>query len=110
MRLISILIASLFGLALASCGAGVDDDVRRIAFIGSEDDFQRDGLRLSPAGQHLRAATAEGLVALDSNGEIVPALAERWIVTDDGLSCIFRPRNTTWPDGTRLTGASVRDA
>jgi ABC-type transport system substrate-binding protein len=40
----------------------------------------------------------------------VPALADRWIVTDDGQSYIFRLRDGTWTDGTPLTGESARAA
>jgi oligopeptide transport system substrate-binding protein len=35
---------------------------------------------------------------------VVPALADRWIVTEDGQSYIFRLRNGVWPDGRRITG------
>ncbi|MBD2843419.1 ABC transporter substrate-binding protein [Erythrobacter sp. KMU-140] len=56
----------------------------------------------------MRAASFEGLVALDPAGQIVPAIAERWIVTDDGLSYIFRLRNTAWPDGEPITADDVR--
>ncbi|MDA7787714.1 ABC transporter substrate-binding protein [Sphingomonadaceae bacterium] len=97
-------------MALSSCSASGDDGVVDIAFIGEPDDPFEAGLRLSPAGQHIRAATVEGLVTLNANGEVVPALAERWIVTEDGLSYIFRLRNTEWSDGTPITGNSVRDA
>ena len=64
---------------------------------------------MSPTGQHIRAATREGLVAFGADGEIVPAMAERWIVTDDGLSYIFRLRNSDWPTGEPITGEQVRD-
>ena len=96
--------------ALAGCGPDAPDDSIDIAFIGTPDGLAETGLRLSPAAQHIRAATAEGLVAFDANGEVVPALAERWIVTDDGSSYIFRLRDSAWPDGDPLTGESVRDA
>ncbi len=96
--------------ALASCADRADDDVMRVAFIGSGGDLVKRGVRLAPPDQHLRAAIAEGLVGLNAQGEVVPALAERWIVTDDGLSYIFRLRNSNWADGTRLTGANVRGA
>ncbi|MBV7265805.1 peptide ABC transporter substrate-binding protein [Erythrobacter sp. WH131] len=65
-------------------------------------------MRLSSGAQHLRAASFEGLVSLDPAGQIVPAIAERWIVTDDGLSYIFRLRNTSWPDGEPITADDVR--
>lgn len=96
-------------LALAACGVGADDSVVDIAYIEDSETLEARGLRLSPAGQHLRAATREGLVALDAAGEVVPAIAERWIVTDDGLSYIFRLRNSEWPDGEPITSQGVRD-
>ncbi|MXO81926.1 peptide ABC transporter substrate-binding protein [Altererythrobacter aestiaquae] len=55
----------------------------------------------------MRSATAEGLVALNEIGEVVPAMAERWIVTDDGLSYIFRLRNSEWSDGTTITSQNA---
>lgn len=78
--------------------------------IGKSDALSEEGLRLSPAAQHVRAASAEGLVSLDPAGQIVPALAERWIVTDDGMSYIFRLRERAWPDGELITSVHVRDA
>ena len=56
------------------------------------------------------AATAEGMVTLDAEGKVVPAVAERWTVTDDGSSYIFRLRDAAWPDGARLSGESVAAA
>ena len=55
----------------------------------------------------LVTATAQGLVAFDGEGQIEPALAERWIVTDDGFSVIFRIRRTRWADGRPVTSAAV---
>ncbi|MGB7373341.1 ABC transporter substrate-binding protein [Pontixanthobacter sp.] len=92
----------------AACNNAADDDVTRIAFIGSPDDLTKTGVRLSPAGQHIRAAKAEGIVRLNETGEVVPAIAERWIVTEDGLSYIFRLRNSDWSDGRALTANTVR--
>lgn len=58
----------------------------------------------------VRGATIEGLVGFDAEGRIVPALADRWIVTDDGQSYIFRLRDGTWADGSPLTGETARTA
>lgn len=58
----------------------------------------------------IRAATVEGLVGFDAEGRVVPGLADRWIVTDDGLSYIFRLRDGTWADGSPLTGETARQA
>jgi ABC-type transport system substrate-binding protein len=103
-------IVLLAAVLLHGCGGGGDADQVGVAFIGDDGALFEKGLRLSPAGQHARAATSEGLVAIDASGDIVPALAERWIVTDDGLSYIFRLRNSEWPDGEPITGEGVRDA
>ena len=96
-------------LALAGC-RGDPDGPLDVAVIGSEESVFANGLRLSEGAQTLRAAVGSGLVALDAQGEIKPALADRWIVTDDGRSYIFRLREGTWPDGAELTGESARDA
>lgn len=103
------LATGLLALFAAACSSP-DEEALRVAVIGEAGAAFDSGARLSVAGQLLRAATAQGLVTLDGNGDVVPALAERWIVTDDGLSYIFRLRDGTWPDGTRLTGEDAATA
>jgi ABC-type oligopeptide transport system substrate-binding subunit len=98
-----------FSLVLAGCGNTNDGPVQ-VVVIGEADDLTVSGTRLSSAGQLLRAATVEGLVSLDADGEVIPALADRWIVTDDGQSYIFRLRDGEWPDGSELSGDSARRA
>jgi len=95
-------------LALLSCGPSGGGGPVEVAVIGAPGSLFQQGVRLSPAAQHLRAASGEGLVALDPAGQVVPAVAERWIVTDDGLSYIFRLRDSTWPDGEEISAADVR--
>jgi peptide/nickel transport system substrate-binding protein len=55
----------------------------------------------------MMVSTAQGLVAFDAQGEIEPALAERWIVEDDGKSYIFRLRDANWPNGDKITAQEV---
>ncbi|HUN11466.1 MAG TPA: ABC transporter substrate-binding protein, partial [Rhabdaerophilum sp.] len=51
----------------------------------------------------------EGLVALDQNSKIVPALAERWDVSADGLKYTFHlRRNARFHDDTPMTSADVK--
>lgn len=99
------------GLALfaSACGRG-NEGALEVAIVGGENDPFEDGVLLSVAGQHVHAATTEGLVGLDAQGQVTPALADRWIVTDDGKSYIFRLRDGTWPDGSELSGESARTA
>ena len=115
--------AFLTGLAVLAggCAGERDDGITDIAFMEAGDDLMADGVRLSYAQAHVRAATEQGLVTLDAEGQVVPAIAERWIVTDDGESYIFRLRDIelageagrdgdNGPDARRLTAAEVRDA
>lgn len=95
---------------LGGCGGSGDPDTVEVAFIANSADLLETGLRLSAAAQQVRAATATGLVSLDSHGEIVPSIAERWIVTEDGLSYIFRVRDANWPDGSQITAEQVRNS
>ncbi|MFP9136928.1 peptide ABC transporter substrate-binding protein [Devosia sp. XGJD_8] len=54
--------------------------------------------------------TFEGLVRFDSNGEIVPALAESWTVSDDGLTYTFTLRDAKWSDGQPVTAGDFEYA
>lgn len=100
--LLLVLAASLGG-----CG-GNDGGALDVAFMDSEQNLFSSGNRLSAGGQHIRAATRSGLVALDPQGEIVPSIADRWNVTEGGSIFVFRLRDGNWPDGSELTAESVR--
>ena len=108
MARLRLIVPILAALALAGCGR--NDGAVEVAFIDTPEQLFAEGLRLSAGAQHLRAATDAGLVALDAQGEVIPALADRWIVTDDGRSFIFRLRDGTWSDGSELTAESARAA
>lgn len=92
-------------LGLASCGSD-NSSALNIAVIGNPGDPFQSGIRLGTAGQLVRAATVEGLVAFDDQGRVVPALADRWIVTEDGQSYIFRLRDGKWAGGDPITAES----
>lgn len=62
---------------------------------------------LEPASAMLLESAAQGLVRYDAEGEIEPALAQSWIVSDDGLRYTFRIRRTEWTGGGRVTAAEV---
>ena len=96
-------------LALGACDAA-DESVGKVLVIGEQNDPFESGSRLSYAAQLVRSATVEGLVGFDEQGRVIPALADRWIVTDDGQSYIFRLRDGIWSDGSPITGESARAA
>ncbi len=93
-------------LGVSACGRRSEGPLP-IALIGDRSALDTSSLRLSPAARTLRGATVEGLVAFDAEGHIVPAIADRWIITDDGQSYIFRLRDGTWPGGARITAETA---
>src|SRR4051812_8573912 len=62
---------------------------------------------LTASEQALLVNSAEGLVRFDASGNIVGGLAERWTVSDDGLSYIFRIASANWPGGGKITAEQV---
>ncbi|HEY0086921.1 MAG TPA: ABC transporter substrate-binding protein, partial [Allosphingosinicella sp.] len=63
---------------------------------------------LDPPRAFLLEAAAQGLVRFDASGQIEPALAQRWIVSDDGLRYTFRLARLDWPGGGgRITAEQV---
>ncbi len=68
-----------------------------------------DPVRVVPSAPSrlLLDSIAQGLVRFDANGQVVPGLAERWTVIDDGMSYIFRLREAEWSDGSKVTATQV---
>ncbi|MGB5724580.1 MAG: ABC transporter substrate-binding protein [Parasphingorhabdus sp.] len=100
--------AALVVILLGSCGFAGDEDQVRVTVV--EDGPTRInpvGTRLNFASATMRAAMAKGLVGLDEEGRVVPALAARWIVSNDGLSYIFRLFDAKWDDGRQISAERV---
>ncbi|QHL91307.1 ABC transporter substrate-binding protein [Sphingomonas changnyeongensis] len=76
---------------LGGCGSRAGDGPIRASIVGDPVTRpDRVGPATGQADRMLATMTGAGLVTFDENGQIRPALAQRWIVTDDGLSAIFR--------------------
>ena len=95
--------------ALAACGRGGDGAID-VVVIGQPSELAATGNRLAPPAELMRSATTQGLVRLDEAGQLVPGIAERWIVTADGESYIFRIRELDLPGGKQLTARTVQQA
>ena len=103
----SILLA-LAILSQSACSGKIDNSRLRADIIEDEPRaFAIGALPLAEGSAYLRSATAQGLVAFDPQGRVVPALASRWIVTDDSLSYIFRLNKIRWNDGQELSANEV---
>ena len=66
-------------LLLAACHGGRSGGTIAVSVIGGQNDESA-----------VRAATGDGLVRLDREGQIIPGSAARWAILDDGLDYIFR--------------------
>jgi oligopeptide transport system substrate-binding protein len=62
---------------------------------------------LSAADALLLENASQGLVRFDPRGQIEAGLAERWNVSDDGLSYIFRLQSGKWPSGRKIDARDV---
>ncbi len=63
---------------------------------------------LNPVDRDISSLIFEGLTRTDSYGEPVPALADRWIISSDGLQYVFFLRqDILWQDGVPFTAADV---
>jgi peptide/nickel transport system substrate-binding protein len=93
-------------LLLAGCGAEESGPVSISAIGGEARIANPNRERLDPPSAILIEATAQGLVRFDAGGEIEPALARRWIVSDDGLRYTFRLGEASW-GGRRITADQV---
>ena len=97
-------------LALIFTGCGKSDpEPIAVVVIGTEQARVVDPARgpLSAPEQVAIESLAQGLVRFDLRGEIVPGLAERWNVSDDGLSYVFRLGSGKWPDGRDIRARDV---
>src|SRR4051794_27648166 len=106
-RSLTLLLLPALALAPASCRQEPQGALKAVV-IGAPPKLREPSLGpLSTSDAVLLENVAQGLVRFDSNGNIVPGLAERWNVSDDGLSYIFRIASTKWPDGEKVTAQQV---
>jgi peptide/nickel transport system substrate-binding protein len=65
-------------------------------------------VQANPVDQDLSALVFDGLTTLDATGQVSPALALEWEVSEDGVAYEFRLRQgVSWHDGAPLTSADV---
>ena len=104
----AILLTASATLALAGCGLFGSGGPVKIAAIGPLNTAANPlNGELSAANAALLDASAQGLVSFDGEGQIDTGLAERWTVTADGRSYIFRIREAKWTNGRKVTANDV---
>ncbi len=91
--------------AVAACGGGGDDAAVSTLYRGNG----AEPISLDP---HKAQGTWEnnvigdmfiGLFTEDMAGEAIPGMADRWSVSDDGLTWTFTLRDAVWSDGVPVT-------
>lgn len=106
-RLLALLLMPILALAAASCHREPQGAIKAVV-IGSTPEIRDAAAQpLTPGDAVLLQNVAQGLVSFDPSGNIVGGLAERWNVSDDGLSYIFRLASAQWPDGKKVTADQV---
>ena len=109
-RTVALALAAALAAAVSACRDQPQGEVS-VTVIGDEPTVEDPASgRLSAPDQVLLSNVAQGLVRFDATGNIVPGLAERWNVSDDGLSYIFRLSASEWPDGSKITAQQVARA
>ena len=107
-RFVALLTLAALALAAGSCRDQPEGAVRVLVVGEDAPAFREPAIApLSPADGVLLSNVAQGLVRFDASGNIVGGLAERWNVSNDGLSYIFRLASNEWPDGRKVTGPQV---
>lgn len=100
-------IAVLGALLLCACGEKASGPLI-VSAIGEPPRLLNPNLEaLDPPAALLAEATAQGLVRFEASGQIEPALAQRWIVSDDGLRYTFRLAPVEWVGGGKVTASQV---
>ena len=104
----SVLVVFALLLALGGCRGNASDTLN-VMVIGDGVPAIADPSDgpLSAAQLVLMLNVAQGLVRFDAHGQIVPGLAERWNVSDDGLSYVFRLSSGNWPDGRSIQARDI---
>ncbi|HWC55968.1 MAG TPA: ABC transporter substrate-binding protein [Sphingomicrobium sp.] len=102
-------LAALTALAFASASCRNEPEgALHVLVIGGKPGLRDPALGPTTAPDDvLLANIAQGLVSFDASGNIVSGLAERWTVSDDGLSYIFRIASANWPDGHKISAEQV---
>src|SRR5690606_7578481 len=62
----------------------------------------------NPVDRELTSLLFDGLLQYDETGQLAPALAEEWVVSEDGLTVRFTLReDVRWHDGEPFTAEDV---
>lgn len=105
MKKMRTLVAACLALVmLVGCGGG-NSDTSNTLVVAKENDVEALDLLKASSGMDFEVVNAytDGLVALDADSKVVPALAESWTVSDDQTVYTFKLRDAKWANGDAVT-------
>ena len=114
-RILTLFLSLTLLLSLAACGGNVDTtDARRDAneiVVGIAQDLENSldpYTSVTAANREVLFNVFEGLVKPDADGNLIPAVAERWEISDDQLTYTFHLRpGVKFHDGSEVTAMDV---
>lgn len=97
----------LLSFSLAACSKGKDPGANggKVVSFAKENDIVSMDSRYATDGMSFEiiAATTEGLMTVDKDGKVIPALAESHTVSDDQKTWTFKLRDAKWNNGDPVT-------
>ena len=114
-RILTLFLSLTLLLSLAACGGNADTtDARRDAneiVVGIAQDLENEldpYASVTAANREVLFNVFEGLVKPDADGNLIPAVAERWEISDDQLTYTFHLRpGVKFHDGSEVTAMDV---
>ena len=106
-RLLALLLIPALALIPSACRKEPEGTVKVIAIGGEPKMRDPASGPLATPDAVLLMNVGQGLVRFDASGNIVGGLAERWNLSDDGVSYISRLASAEWPDGKKITAEQV---
>jgi peptide/nickel transport system substrate-binding protein len=95
-------------LVLTGCAGGSDDTTLDVGLVLEPSNLDIRHTSGAALEQALVDNVYEGLVTRGEDGDVVPALAKEWTISDDGLTYTFALRDgVTFHDGSAMTSDDV---
>lgn len=109
----TVLIAAAMGVSLAACGTSPNssgqsnpakDSPTRLSVAKTTDLItMNSAYAMDGTSFDMIVATIEGLETMDKDGNVIPALAESYTLSDDELTYTFKLRDANWDNGEPVT-------
>jgi oligopeptide transport system substrate-binding protein len=101
-------VLAVLGVRLPGTPAAAQDDTVRLRVVSGEPFTWDPALAGDSGSAGVHAQVFEGLTAFDADSRVQPALADRWVVGDDGRKITFHLRpDLRYSDGSPIVAADV---